>query len=230
MTRDQHADDLRPEYNFDKLSGGVRGKYADAYHRGTGRTHPDTDEAPWSDCEHLAIVDLEATCDDRGRVPRPEMEIIEIGAVMLRTRDLIQVSELQSFVRPVRHPVLTDFCMGLTTISQQEVDSAPTFPEVLGRLEAWLSEHPGAAFCSWGEYDRRQIGQDCAFHGLSNPMPAVHFNLKKLFAEAQRMEKKPGMARALRRVGLEVQGTHHRGIDDARNIARLVPFCAGSSG
>ena len=35
------------------------------------------------------------------------------------------------------------------------------------------------------------------------------------------------MAGALRRVGLTLQGTHHRGIDDARNIARLLPWSLG---
>lgn len=28
-------DELRPEYDFSKLSGGVRGKYAERYHQGT---------------------------------------------------------------------------------------------------------------------------------------------------------------------------------------------------
>ena len=35
------------------------------------------------------------------------------------------------------------------------------------------------------------------------------------------------MAQALKLAGLELDGTHHRGIDDARNIARLLPFIVG---
>jgi inhibitor of KinA sporulation pathway (predicted exonuclease) len=35
------------------------------------------------------------------------------------------------------------------------------------------------------------------------------------------------MAQALRLAEIELQGTHHRGIDDARNIARLMPFILG---
>jgi|GEM_PF-2638928 len=30
------------------------------------------------------------------------------------------------------------------------------------------------------------------------------------------------LASALKKIGLELEGTHHRGIDDARNIARIV--------
>lgn len=32
------------------------------------------------------------------------------------------------------------------------------------------------------------------------------------------------MARALQMVGLPLDGSHHRGLDDARNIAKLVPW------
>ena len=39
----QPIDDLRPEYDFSKLKGGVRGKYAERFHAGTNliRLEPD---------------------------------------------------------------------------------------------------------------------------------------------------------------------------------------------
>ena len=39
----QSTDDLRPEYDFSKLKGGVRGKYAERFHAGTNlvRLEPD---------------------------------------------------------------------------------------------------------------------------------------------------------------------------------------------
>jgi 3'-5' exoribonuclease 1 len=36
-----------------------------------------------------------------------------------------------------------------------------------------------------------------------------------------------GMARALNLANIELEGTHHRGIDDAKNIAKLLPYCIG---
>jgi inhibitor of KinA sporulation pathway (predicted exonuclease) len=35
------------------------------------------------------------------------------------------------------------------------------------------------------------------------------------------------MNQALELVWMEIIGTHHRGIDDARNIARLLPYIVG---
>ena len=58
-------------------------------------------------------------------------------------------------------------------------------------------------------------------------MGASHLNLKRLFTERQSLAKKPGLGKALRLAGLDFDGTPHRGIDDARNIARLLPYIFG---
>ncbi|MEL6327929.1 MAG: 3'-5' exonuclease [Cyanobacteria bacterium J06626_23] len=64
--------------------------------------------------DYYLVVDLEATCADDKSIPRKQMEIIEIGAVMLHARSLQIESEFQSFIRPVVHPQLTPFCTALT--------------------------------------------------------------------------------------------------------------------
>jgi len=48
-----------------------------------------------------------------------------------------------------------------------------------------------------------------------------------MFSEKQGLKKKQGMAGALKLCGLPLEGTHHRGIDDARNIARMLPWIVG---
>lgn len=47
MRKNREQDELRPEYDFSEMSGGVRGKYAKAYRRGTNlaRLDPDVAEA-----------------------------------------------------------------------------------------------------------------------------------------------------------------------------------------
>ena len=176
------------------------------------------------------VIDLEATCDDGGRVPRDEMEIIEIGAVWVDHETLTAVASFQTFVRPVRHPTLTAFCRRLTSIQQAQVDAGPGFPEAIARLRAFLRatpDRPAPLFCSWGAYDRNQFRQDAAFHGVELPFGEDHVNLKRAFSQALGTTRRFGMAAALKRVGLPLEGTHHRGLDDARNIARLLPFILG---
>lgn len=174
------------------------------------------------------VIDLEATTSDDRSLPKHEMETIEIGAVLVELASLATADEHQTFVRPVRHPRLLPFCTELTRITQAMVDGAPGFPEALrATCERLVWPHPGqTVFGSWGDYDDRQLRQDCAYHRIPFPLPP-HVNLKRRFSEALGLPKKLGMADALAHVGLPLIGTHHRGIDDARNIARLLPWILG---
>jgi len=177
---------------------------------------------------YYLIIDLEATCSNDGTVPRHEMEIIEIGAVMQSSRTFEIESEFQTFVQPVRHSELTEFCMELTGIVQNDVNGAPSFREALEAMKQWFSSFDDALFCSWGDYDRNQFAQDCEYHRIAYPFGAGHFNLKLEFTRAVGRNKKPGIKDALRQLGLDFVGSHHRGLDDARNIARIVrQICVG---
>lgn len=169
------------------------------------------------------VVDLEATCDDKGAVPRHESEIIEIGAVLVDGRTLRAVAELMLFVRPQLHPI-TPFCTELTTITPEDVECAEPFPVAAERLAAFGK---GALFCSWGNYDRNQLAADSARHGIAPPLGPEHWNIKEAFARARGSRRGLGTYAALRAVGITPTGTHHRGIDDARNIARTLPFVLG---
>ncbi|BAY61600.1 exonuclease RNase T and DNA polymerase III [Calothrix brevissima NIES-22] len=174
--------------------------------------------------QYYLIIDLEATCCDAGSVPRHEMEIIEIGAVILNRTTWEIDSEFQQFIQPVRHPQLTNFCTTLTSIQQQDIAQAPKFTEAIEKLQAWLKLFPDYIFCSWGNYDKNQFLQDCKYHKIPYPFSSEHINIKEKFSEYLGVSKRFGMAQALEHLGLELQGTHHRGIDDARNIAVIYRY------
>lgn len=177
--------------------------------------------------EKYLVIDLEATCDRDNRLRRDQMEIIEIGGVLVNPNNLTIEREFQTFVRPIRNPILRPFCTELTSITQDQVDDAPLFPEAILQLRDFL-EGERAVFCSWGAYDRNQFRQDAQFHRVRLPFDdRKHINLKQEFAKALKLRRGMGLARALKRVGLPFEGSHHRGIDDARNIARLLPWILG---
>ncbi|MFC4158513.1 exonuclease domain-containing protein [Chitinimonas lacunae] len=176
---------------------------------------------------HYLVIDFEATCCDRGSVPRHEMEIIEIGAVMVAADTLAPLAEFQRFIRPVRHRRLTAFCTQLTSITQADVDGAGDFKAVMAEFRDWLAPWPDLVFGSWGDYDERQLRQDCSYHRVGYPIRGPHLNLKRAFAEKQGLERGIGLGQAVRLAGLRFAGTHHRGIDDARNITRLLPYSLG---
>lgn len=181
--------------------------------------------------QYYLVIDLEATTDegrdDERTVPRDEMETIEIGAVLARAGTFDVEAEWQGFVGPVRHPKLTPFCTELTGITQEMLADAPSFPEVMEALEeALVVGRPGVVWCSWGLFDQTQLRRDCAFHGIEYRMPE-HLNLKNLFASVHNRRRRAGMAEVLGLCGLELEGAHHRALDDARNIARVLPWIFG---
>ncbi|WP_200883134.1 MULTISPECIES: 3'-5' exonuclease [unclassified Alteromonas] len=177
------------------------------------------------DCfSHFLIVDLESTCCEDDSIPKGEHEVIEIGAVMVDATSLKEVDCFDIFVRPVRHPSLTQFCTNLTTITQKDLDKAPHFPEASEIFAQWLHRYKNYVFCSWGNYDRNHLESDSAYHNVKNPISAKHVNLKNEFAKQMKV-KKVGMQRALELVNEPLMGSHHRGIDDARNICKLLPYC-----
>lgn len=179
---------------------------------------------------YYLVIDVEATCDDNHAIPREQTEIIEIGGVLADGATLAPAAEFQTFVKPVRHPRLTPFCTRLTSITQADVDAAPGFAAAMQKLAAFLRDSGATGqfvFCSWGDYDRDQFGRDERRHGVRAPLGRAHINLKESFRRRSGDDGKLGVGQALRRVGLRFDGTAHRGIDDARNITRLLPHCLG---
>ncbi|QEY62388.1 exonuclease [Metapseudomonas lalkuanensis] len=174
---------------------------------------------------HWLVIDLEATTEEGGW-PLEEMEIIEIGATLVRT-DGHEVDHFQRFVRPARRPCLTGFCRQLTHISQSDVDGAASLPQVWQAFERWLSHHSPrlVGWASWGDYDRHQLEQEWHLHGLESLLAAVpHLNLKQRFAEVRQLKRAVGLHTALQLAGLHFQGQQHRALEDARNTARLLPL------
>ena len=177
--------------------------------------------------ECLIVVDVEATCDDGGRIQPHEMELIEIGAVKVRLDDGEILSTFHSFVRPSNQPTLSDFCKQLTGIRQREIDSADSFANVLKAFQSWLN-HPFWTWASWGNFDRTLLERELE-RVDEDPIFAEHLNLKSIAKEAWGL-KKTGLKEVLRQQGLTAIGRHHRALDDARSIAQLVPFFVGTFG
>jgi len=177
---------------------------------------------------HAVVLDFEATCDDVDRL-RPQ-EIIEFPSVLVALEPFGVVDEFASFVRPYHHPTLSEFCRQLTTITQADVDGARLFPEVFAAHGRWLADHgltaENALFVTCGDWDLGTM-LPVQFAACVPPITEVPpiftrwLNIKRAFAELQG-GRPGGMARMLRLLGLPLVGTHHRGLDDCRNIATIL--------
>ncbi|WP_369223360.1 exonuclease domain-containing protein [Streptomyces sp. R39] len=166
------------------------------------------------------VVDVEATCWAGSPPPGEVGEIIEIGLTVIDPAAGERLARHRILVRPARSTV-SEFCTELTGLTQAEVDQGATFTEACRLLAA---EHRAGArpWVSWGDYDRHQFTRQCQATGTPYPFSRRHTNAKATFTEAYGLRKRPGMAQALRIASLRLEGRHHRGEDDAWNIAALV--------
>ncbi|KAG2364479.1 ribonuclease H-like domain-containing protein [Suillus spraguei] len=173
------------------------------------------------------VLDVEATCKEGTGFDWPN-EIIEWPVCLMRWKDksdqgkacqLEIVDEFRSFVKPTWRPQLSQFCMDLTGITQAQVNSAPTFQKVLRMFASFLASHglidPKSGrsiqrfcWCSDGPFDIRDFVVKQCFISKSS----TRSHIRSLNIPQQ-----------LQALGLPAfQGRLHSGIDDTRNIARVV--------
>ncbi|MDH6589327.1 inhibitor of KinA sporulation pathway (predicted exonuclease) [Streptomyces sp. SAI-133] len=176
----------------------------------------------------LNVVDVEATCWPGSPPPGAVSEIIEIGLTVVDLSTAERVGRHRILVRPARSRV-SPFCTELTGLTQQEVDRGLTFGDAC-RLLARDHACGTRPWASWGDYDRHQFTRQCAATGTPYPFGRRHTNAKAVFTEVHGLRKRPGMAQALTHAGLPLEGRHHRGEDDAWNIAALVLHLAERNG
>jgi inhibitor of KinA sporulation pathway (predicted exonuclease) len=168
----------------------------------------------------LLVIDVEATCWEGELPPGQENEIIEIGICTLDIATGERREKRSLLVKPERSQV-SPFCTQLTTLTQEQVDQGISFVEACALLrDEYLSRE--RVWASYGDYDRAQFERQCRTRQIEYPFGSRHINVKTLFALAYGLPREVGMARALEVAGIPLEGTHHRGDDDAWNIAALV--------
>ncbi|KAG2112847.1 ribonuclease H-like domain-containing protein [Suillus clintonianus] len=162
------------------------------------------------------------------------------------------VDEFRSFVKPTWRPQLSQFCMDLTGITQAQVNSAPNFQKVLKMFARFLTDHglidpksgrPIQRFCwcSDGPFDVRDFVVKQCFISKA-PMPpwlkGDVLDVRRIVSvwavssgNPETTTKLPARShirslnipQQLQALGLPAfQGRLHSGIDDTRNIARVM--------
>ena len=170
--------------------------------------------------DQIVVIDLESTCWEGPPPPGQVSEIIEIGVCTVDVASLERMEKRSILVRPVRSEV-SEFCTRLTTLTAEHLKDAGSLADAVRILKKEFHSQD-RLWASWGDYDRRQFERVCKEEGVGYPFGLGHLNVKTLFAVATGAERELGLDAACERVGRTLEGTHHRGHDDAWNIAGLL--------
>ena len=168
----------------------------------------------------LVVVDLESTCWKQKPPKDQQSEIIEIGICTLDIQSGERLEKESILVKPVRSKV-SKFCTSLTTLTQKQVDEGLSFGEACSYMQEKYNTVV-RTWASYGDYDRTMFQHQCNDFGVKYPFGDRHINVKNIFALIHGLDTEVGMKRALELREMEMQGTHHRGHDDAWNTAALL--------
>jgi inhibitor of KinA sporulation pathway (predicted exonuclease) len=178
--------------------------------------------------DKIIIVDIEATCWQGANPPGMENDIIEIGICLLDLKTY-EITENKGIMVIPERSTISSFCTELTTITADMIEKEGIgFKEACEILKNEYNSQ-NRPWASFGMYDINQFQKQCAATGVPYPFGPSHTNVKTLFASKNKLPHKKSMAGALDILGIKLEGTPHRGVDDAYNIAKILKWILKSN-
>ena len=181
--------------------------------------------------DKAVVFDLEFTSwpgsnERNWSLPNEDREIIQIGAVKIETTgDMREVDSFQILVRPLKNPILSDYIVNLTEITQEKVEKEGIlFPLALSRFINFIGEHPIDILSNGG--DEEVIEENCQIHNI--PFLSIFkksTDLKIYFSEVLGISRKnctSGMLPEL--FGLNNHEKQHNALGDARSISQALKY------
>lgn len=177
---------------------------------------------------NFLILDFESTCERNVKI-KPQ-EVIEFPCLWLSSKNFEVISTFHQYVKPKFHPTLTTFCTELTGIIQETVDSELHFDTVFSNFLAWVEDthdkvgkNENFIFVTCGDWDLKvMLPEQCQLFDISIPdFMKKWVNIKKEFARTKGRFPK-GIMDMLKDLNLDHIGRLHSGIDDCKNIAKIL--------
>lgn len=185
--------------------------------------------------DYLLILDFEATCfDEEVKIDEDNQkldvfEIIEFPILALNAKTYEIDFKFHHYLKPTIYPKLNKFCTELTGITQETVDKGISLEESFKLFETFMKEtgivEKNYVFVTCGDWDLMTcIRNECKYKNIEYPDYLKRWvNIKKCYKEYMNDPKiKTGMTGMLDSLGLKLEGRHHSGIDDCRNISKIA--------
>lgn len=177
--------------------------------------------------DYVCILDFEATCwKENGN-----HEIIEFPSVLLKWNgtEVVKVSEFQQYVKPKINPTVSEFCREKLGITQEQVDNGIGLMVVMNQHIAWLKTYTSlenVTIVTCGDWDLKvMLPMDLKNFDTNEEEYKLYkrfVNIKKIFQEVHKTpHHKYSMKIMLYKLNMTLDGRHHSGIDDCRNICKI---------
>ena len=179
-----------------------------------------------ADMEHrIIILDMEWTAWEGSwarnwQGPGEFREVIQIGLLALRNdHNLTEIDAAQFLVQPTMSPMLSDYIINLTGITQDDIEaSAIPLSEAVDATETFIGDAP--IIYSMG-YDGDVLRKNCEQAGVTFPLEPTLFHsaIPMIAAFAERPENEMMSSRLPKILDFSPPGQAHDALSDCRCIA-----------
>jgi inhibitor of KinA sporulation pathway (predicted exonuclease) len=173
------------------------------------------------------IIDLEATCWENSKSPDLN-EIIDIGIIVCNSK-YEKINSWESLVKPSKNVLLSSFCKKLTSIKQNQIDSAKSLKNVFDDFYNWCNinnyKPTDYVWYTWGSWDLGCLIGDCERNKISFPF-GEHRDLKVIYMQKKGLSlgDKCSVKDVLIRENLGDGVGLHRAMADASAAAKIAKF------
>ncbi|KAL4512329.1 hypothetical protein ABPG72_005331 [Tetrahymena utriculariae] len=164
----------------------------------------------------LFVIDFECN--------QPGYEIIEFPVLVIDLKKERIIDSFHTYVKPTTFPKINPYISKITGIQQKDVANAPSFVQVIQKVEVFLQKYKDYEGCILYDCD-----SDCNYIKSEfinkNYIPSSdvffsYINLRNVFPlEISGGVINKSLSHAQQVLQMEFQGCKHKGIDDARNQA-----------
>ncbi|KAL4474872.1 hypothetical protein ABPG74_001568 [Tetrahymena malaccensis] len=164
----------------------------------------------------LFVIDFECN--------QPGYEIIEFPVLVIDLKKERIIDTFHTYVKPTTFPKINPYISKITGIQQKDVANAPSFVQVIQKVEVFLQKYKDYEGCILYDCD-----SDCNYMKSEfinkNYIPSSdvffsYINLRNVFPlEISGGVINKSLSHAQQVLQMEFQGCKHKGIDDARNQA-----------
>lgn len=168
----------------------------------------------------IVFFDFEMNCLNNFK----SVEIISIGACKVNMGTGI-VDRFYSLIKPQEVTELTEKCIEITSLNQEEIDNADNFNDVFTSLGEWVRDSQ-ALYLYWGGNDISVLKNDyrrnfslnkVALEILKNNIDFQEVLCKDILSKEDMLS----LTNAVLNYNLEFKGLKHNSSDDAYNLYRL---------
>lgn len=175
----------------------------------------------------LLILDFEANCVEEGKLDCQEIIEFPVVPVDVSSMTIQHEKTFHYYIKPTVHKKITPFCTSLTGITQETVDKGVELKEALAKFDTWMQDNNyNAEDCiimTCGAWDLNTcLRAEANYKKIDLPAVLKQFVNVKMIYGAHFPSKKIGMVGMLESLKLKLEGKHHSGIDDTKNIAKIV--------